>query len=165
MSCVDVILCAIPQSLDSSASSFESCHHRRTAMKCKVSRPLANKVVPLQDKKSYEGGSGGVAPPVGVTCSVELHGKCTTLKHFSSSLVVNSTRLLVKKANSVEFCCVLLLLLGYLLSELSYSFLYINSNKMHMLQSLFLSDNCSTCFGRHYHPSSGVQNNCNYSIW
>ena len=28
-----------------------------------------------------------------------------------------------------------------------------------------LSDNCSTCFGRHYHPPSGVQNNCNYSIW
>jgi hypothetical protein len=24
---------------------------------------------------------------------------------------------------------------------------------------------CSTCFGRHYHPSSGAQNNCNYSIW
>jgi len=22
-----------------------------------------------------------------------------------------------------------------------------------------LSDNCSTCFGRHYHPSSGAQNN------
>jgi len=28
-----------------------------------------------------------------------------------------------------------------------------------------LSDNCSSCFGRHYHPSSGAQNNCNYSIW
>jgi hypothetical protein len=28
-----------------------------------------------------------------------------------------------------------------------------------------LYDNCSTCFGRHYHPSSGAQNNCNYSIW
>jgi hypothetical protein len=27
-----------------------------------------------------------------------------------------------------------------------------------------LSDNCSTCFGYH-HPSSGAQNNCNYSIW
>jgi len=36
------------------------------------------------------------------------------------------------------------------------------SNKMHVLQSL--SDNCSTCFGCH-HPSSGAQNNCNYSIW
>jgi hypothetical protein len=22
-----------------------------------------------------------------------------------------------------------------------------------------LSDNCCTCFGRHYHPSSGAQNN------
>ena len=28
-----------------------------------------------------------------------------------------------------------------------------------------LSDNCSTCFGYYYHPSSGAQNNCNYSIW
>jgi len=28
-----------------------------------------------------------------------------------------------------------------------------------------LSDNCSTCFGRHHYPSSGAQNNCNYSIW
>jgi len=27
-----------------------------------------------------------------------------------------------------------------------------------------LSDDCSTCFGYHYHPSSGAQNNCNYSI-
>ena len=26
-----------------------------------------------------------------------------------------------------------------------------------MLQSLFLSDDCSTCFGYHYHPSSGAQ--------
>jgi len=36
---------------------------------------------------------------------------------------------------------------------------------MHMLQSLYLSDDCSACFGYHYHPSSGTQNNCNYSIW
>ena len=28
-----------------------------------------------------------------------------------------------------------------------------------------LSDNCPTCFGHHCHPSSGAQNNCNYSIW
>jgi hypothetical protein len=28
-----------------------------------------------------------------------------------------------------------------------------------------LSDDCSTCFGYHYHPSSGAQNNCNYRIW
>ena len=27
-----------------------------------------------------------------------------------------------------------------------------------------LSDNCSTCFGRYYHPSSGAQNNFNYSM-
>jgi len=28
-----------------------------------------------------------------------------------------------------------------------------------------LSDNCSTCFGHHYHLSSGAQNNCIYIIW
>jgi hypothetical protein len=28
-----------------------------------------------------------------------------------------------------------------------------------------LSDNCSTYLGHHHHPSSGAQNNCNYSIW
>ena len=28
-----------------------------------------------------------------------------------------------------------------------------------------LSDNCSTCFGRHHYPSSGAQSNCNYSVW
>jgi len=28
-----------------------------------------------------------------------------------------------------------------------------------------LYDDCSTCFGYHYHPSSGTQNNCNYIIW
>jgi len=27
------------------------------------------------------------------------------------------------------------------------------------------SDDWSTCFGYHYHPSSGAQSNCNYSIW
>jgi hypothetical protein len=27
-----------------------------------------------------------------------------------------------------------------------------------------LSDNCFACFGRHHHPSSGAQDNCNYSI-
>jgi len=35
---------------------------------------------------------------------------------------------------------------------------------MHKSQFI-LSDNCSTCFSHHYHPSSGAQNNCNYSIW
>jgi len=28
-----------------------------------------------------------------------------------------------------------------------------------------LSDNCSTYFGRHYHPSSEAQNHCNCSIF
>jgi len=36
---------------------------------------------------------------------------------------------------------------------------------MHKLQGLFYLKNCSTCFGYRYHPSSGAQNNCNYSIW
>jgi hypothetical protein len=35
-------------------------------------------------------------------------------------------------------------------------FSYINPNKLHMSQSLFLSENCSTCFGFHYHPSSDI---------
>jgi len=36
---------------------------------------------------------------------------------------------------------------------------------MHLLQSLFYLTTSSTCFGRHQHPYSGAQNNCNYSIW
>jgi len=51
------------------------------------------------------------------------------------------------------------------LIKISLVFYYINPNKKHMSQCLFLSDNCSTCFGFHYHPSSGAQNNCNYNIW
>jgi len=34
---------------------------------------------------------------------------------------------------------------------------------MHKSQSLFYLTTAR--FGRHYHPSSGAQNNCNYSIW
>ena len=33
------------------------------------------------------------------------------------------------------------------------------------ITEFILSDNCSTCFGYRYHPSSGAQNNCNYGIW
>jgi hypothetical protein len=29
------------------------------------------------------------------------------------------------------------------------------------ITEFILSDNCSTCFGRHYHPSSELQNNSN----
>jgi hypothetical protein len=32
------------------------------------------------------------------------------------------------------------------------------------LHSLFISGNCSTCFGWYFHPSSGAYN-CIYSIW
>jgi hypothetical protein len=39
------------------------------------------------------------------------------------------------------------------------------SNKEAQVKEFILSVNCSTCFGRYYHPSSGAQNNCNYSIW
>jgi hypothetical protein len=38
---------------------------------------------------------------------------------------------------------------------LKFYYIRVNPNKMHTLQSL--SDNCSTCFGRHYHPSSEAQ--------
>jgi len=33
------------------------------------------------------------------------------------------------------------------------------------VREFILSDNCSTCFGRHYHPSPEAQNNCNYRAW
>jgi len=39
------------------------------------------------------------------------------------------------------------------------------SQQDEQVTEFILSDNCSTCFGRHYHPSLGAQNNCNYSIW
>ena len=45
-----------------------------------------------------------------------------------------------------------------------YSILEYKSQKDAHVTEFILSDNCSTCFGRHYHPSSGAQNNCNYSI-
>jgi hypothetical protein len=30
---------------------------------------------------------------------------------------------------------------------------------MHLITEFILSDNCSTCFGRYYHPSSEAQTN------
>jgi len=36
---------------------------------------------------------------------------------------------------------------------------------MHMLQSLFYLTTALHVSGRHYHPSSGAQNSCNYSMW
>jgi hypothetical protein len=41
--------------------------------------------------------------------------------------------------------------------------LYKSQQDAHVTEFI-LSDNCSTCFGHYYHPSSGAQNNCNYSI-
>jgi len=46
-----------------------------------------------------------------------------------------------------------------------HSILAYKSQQDAQVTELILSDNCSTCFGRHYYPSSGAQNNCNYSIW
>ena len=34
-----------------------------------------------------------------------------------------------------------------------------------LVTEFILCDDCSSYFGYHYHPSSGAQNNCNYSIW
>jgi len=42
--------------------------------------------------------------------------------------------------------------------------LYISLQDAHVTEFI-LSDNYSTCYGHHQHPSSGAQNNCNYSIW
>jgi len=44
-----------------------------------------------------------------------------------------------------------------------YILVYKSQQDAHVTEFI-LSDNCSTCFGGHYHPSSGAQN-CNYSIW
>jgi len=33
------------------------------------------------------------------------------------------------------------------------------------VREFILSDDCSKCFGYNYHPSSGAQINCNYSMW
>jgi len=39
------------------------------------------------------------------------------------------------------------------------------SQQVAHVTDFILSDDYSTCFEYHYHPSSGAQNNCNYSIW
>ena len=49
-------------------------------------------------------------------------------------------------------------------SQYTFMFQYIISTRCQVTEFI-LSDNCSTCFGRHYHPSSGAQNNSNCSIW
>ena len=48
---------------------------------------------------------------------------------------------------------------------LIYIYIYIYIQQDAHVTEFILSDNCSTCFGHHQHPSSGAQNNCNYSIW
>jgi len=44
-------------------------------------------------------------------------------------------------------------------------FLIYKSQQDAQVIDFILSKDCSTCFGFHYQPSSGAQNNCNYSIW
>ena len=51
------------------------------------------------------------------------------------------------------------------LSEVRKCILVYKSQQDAQVTEFILSENCSTCFGFHYHPSSGAQNNCNYSIW
>jgi hypothetical protein len=38
-----------------------------------------------------------------------------------------------------------------------YNILVYKSQQHAHVTAFILSDNCSTCFGRHYHPSSGAQ--------
>jgi len=49
--------------------------------------------------------------------------------------------------------------------NISYTYSSVQFQLDAQVTEFILSDNCSTCFGRHYHPSSGAQNNCSYSIW
>jgi len=49
--------------------------------------------------------------------------------------------------------------------NLNYNILVYKSQQDAQVTDFILSDNCSTCFRGHYHPSSGAQNNCNYSMW
>jgi len=46
-----------------------------------------------------------------------------------------------------------------------YDILVYKSQQDTHVTEFILSDNFCTCFGRHYYPASGAQNNCNYSIW
>ena len=52
---------------------------------------------------------------------------------------------------------------GFISVDAMYSFWYI-SNKMQRYTVHLFMENCSTCFGRYLHPSSGAHN-CIYSIW
>jgi len=50
-------------------------------------------------------------------------------------------------------------------TKLPYFILLYKSQQVAHVTGFILSDDCCTCFGHHHHPSSGAQNNCNYSIW
>jgi hypothetical protein len=50
-------------------------------------------------------------------------------------------------------------------TKVFYDILVYKSQQDAHVTEFILSDKCSTCFERHYHPSSEAQTNCNYSIW
>jgi hypothetical protein len=72
---------------------------------------------------------------------------------------------LPEKANSfrkvMRYCFVMV---GKIIIIMSEEILVYKSQQDAHVTEFILSDNCSTCFGRHYHSSTGTQNNCNYSF-
>jgi hypothetical protein len=48
----------------------------------------------------------------------------------------------------------------------NFTFILVHKSQQEaQVTEFILSDNYSTCFGRHYHPHKKKKNNCNYSIW
>jgi hypothetical protein len=76
-------------------------------------------------------------------------------------------RRVLRQALLLPVTCKILTLTGLTpigFRELSLRNLIYNSQQDAHVTEFILSDDCSTCFGYHYHPSSGTQNSCNYSI-
>jgi hypothetical protein len=48
--------------------------------------------------------------------------------------------------------------------NVTHNILVYKSQQVAHVSEIILSENCTTRFGCHYNPSSGEQNNCNYSI-
>jgi len=67
-----------------------------------------------------------------------------------------------RKKNITSHCVTIAYSIQY--SNILYSILIQKSQQDAHVTEFILSDHCSTCFGYHYHPSSGAQNNCNYNI-
>ena len=82
------------------------------------------------------------------------------------------SKVTLSSTNIIE-CLFLMIRISSILSFLSsadlvtrfFTTLVYKSQQDAQVTEFILSDNCSTCFGRHYHPPSGVQNNSNYRIW